>query len=147
MLKSFSYFKGIPTKVDVDKLIKHIGIPDVGKKILYEEINEILGIEKTNNRWFTVVTTWRKKLFRDHNVVLEAVPNQYFLCLSANERVSFASKKINTGKKIIFKGIRIAQSSDITGMDEESKKLYGHITSIPNKLRLARLTEAKDLPI
>lgn len=137
---------GLPTKMDVDSLLSEIGVPKPGDKIPYERIQQVIKISKDTYRWRTVVNSWRKRLFREHNIVLDSIINEGFEALNNNDRISFTAKKINSGTRMIMRAVNIAQTTDTNGLDEESLRNRNHYADIPRKLKLAFLTEPKDMP-
>ncbi len=136
----------IPTKVDVDRLIAAFGVPESGTKITYADISKTIGYEKDTFRWRTVTEAWRKKLYSHHNILFEAIRNDGFLCLNPNERIGWSVRKVATGKKSMMKGVNVCQSTDLNSLDDNNKELWRHISHIPNRLKMAELTESKEVP-
>lgn len=140
------YFGGLPTKIDVDKMVERFGVPAPGDKIAYEEIESLLMIQRGNGRWHSVTTAWRKKMWTEHNIVFEAIQNEGFLCLKSSERVGYSSRKIKSGRRLIMRGVKIIQATPDDELDDDMKRLHRHIMSIPGKLKAAEITESKTLP-
>lgn len=65
------FFGGVPTKMDVDKLMQHID-PEPGTSIPYDKIEELTGIGQTTNRFRTVTSRWRAQVFREKFVQVAA---------------------------------------------------------------------------
>src|SRR5688500_14685205 len=61
------FYGGIPTTPDVNKLTEAFD-PRGGISISYEEIEEIIGAKWPSNRFVTVVSRWRKLMFRERNI-------------------------------------------------------------------------------
>lgn len=134
------------TKIDVDKLLDVFGVPEPGKTIKYSEVEEALGIQKGQTRFRTVTVSWRKKLFRDHNVVIDTIKNVGFFALSSTDRVYHANKKAGFGSRMMMRASYIARKTDSASLGEEEKRLHEKLVSIPIRLRLAEKTAPKDLP-
>jgi len=145
-MKKDLLFQKTPTKIDVDKLIDVFGIPTPGDMVEYSDIEKSINVERNTHRWASIVTAWRKKLYRENNVLFEAVANKGYLCLDDKDRVSYGSRKVVGGRKAIMKGVNVVMATDTKNLDDETKELYNHIIAIPNRLKLASLTESKALP-
>lgn len=64
------FLGGTSTKPDVDLLM---GIEtSIGSYVPYEKIEEITGLKYRTPRWHTVVSAWRKRLFRERHLQTKA---------------------------------------------------------------------------
>jgi hypothetical protein len=61
---------GLSTELDVRKLLDRYGSPAEGTVIAYLDIATVIGHEYGSKRWWTVVSAWRRKLLREHNLCL-----------------------------------------------------------------------------
>lgn len=64
-----SWRDGLPTKPDVDMLLKAFPELKEGDQIPYEEVSAILGVDKGSNRFRTVTNRWRDRLVESGVVV------------------------------------------------------------------------------
>ena len=69
-------FGGIPTDIDVRRLQEKFGVPQPGESISYALISEVLGNSRTESRFWVVTGAWRRQLFRENNLVTEAIRNE-----------------------------------------------------------------------
>lgn len=69
----YPWDEGMPTKPDVDLLLKAYPELEPGDKIPYEEVEEKLGISRIDrrSRFVTVTNAWRKRLLEDSGIVIE----------------------------------------------------------------------------
>lgn len=98
--------EGLPTRPDVDLLLKTWPTPQIGDRFPYEAIERLLNISRTENRFRTVTTNWRKRLHEQFNIVVEAEAGEYFYVASADEIsartygvLKFVGRKANKHRK------------------------------------------------
>ena len=136
--KGSVYFKGIPTKVDVDRLVVKYGVPEEGTEISLREIAEVLAIEELSFRFKTVVSAWRRLLFRTHNVLMVGTGERTLVCADPETRVKTAVGKITHGRKSIGRGVVIAYQTDALRLTKDSKSVRNSIVGLnQKKLELA----------
>lgn len=99
----------MPTGVDVRKLIDTFGQLAEGFEITHEEIEAVIGVPRTSNRYRTVTYAWRNKLLRDHNRLLESVPGIGYRSLGPGERISSAVKGVQQGARKQLRAIRLSE--------------------------------------
>lgn len=85
------YFRGIPTDIDLKKLMEAFGSAKPGDMIAHEDVAATIGAEYGSNRYRTVVSRWRKAMFATCNLELEARIGVGYAVLNASERVRSAS--------------------------------------------------------
>ena len=56
------FSEGLPTRPDVDLLLKTWPEPKVGDRFAYEVIEQLLNLDRRDNRFRTVTTNWRKRM-------------------------------------------------------------------------------------
>lgn len=139
-------FNGLPTKIDVDKIIDRYGVPAEGQLIPYQDIADLISVRVDTGRFRTVTTAWRKRLFREYNVLVNVKTGEGFYRANDTDRVETASHKVTSGKKSIMKGSVIASTTDKTRLDDETRKVCDHLSVLPARLRLMELVSAKPLP-
>lgn len=76
---------GLPTRPDVDLLLRTWPEPKVGDVFPYEAIEKLLGISHGQARFRTVTTNWRKRLREQCGAVVEAKAGEAFYVASADE--------------------------------------------------------------
>jgi hypothetical protein len=81
-------FGGIPTEMDVRKLIDHFGVVDVGMLIPYEEVSRILGgLPYRSSRFGTIMAAWSRRLWKEHRRFVVRFQGEGMKVLTADERL------------------------------------------------------------
>jgi hypothetical protein len=146
MTKNYISFNGgISTEPEVNDLIEQIGIPVPGDQISYLRISEIIKVKKGTSRWSSVVSAWRKKLERQHNVILGAVPNEGYEVLSNSGRVNLGGKFFKESLRRMGRAVKVVTSTDRAGLSDDEVKAAEHIQKTGASLRLAAQTAARQL--
>ncbi len=131
------YFRGVPTKPDVDMLVRKYGVPAEGTVIGFVDIADCIGVPVDSSRFRTVVHSWRRLLIREHNVLLVAEGDKTFKAANPEERMRYASGKIAGGRKAIGRAIVVAHGTDAKRLTEASQKVRASICSMnETKMRL-----------
>lgn len=129
----------IPTKVDTDKLDATFGVPEIGTRITWEEIENVIGYERDTCRFKTIQAVWRKKLLSENNIYLNSIGlKQGLIAEDAKGRLSSSVKFVERGRKSIERGVMLATTTPKEQMDEEDEKTLMSLTSMSQSLlRLA----------
>ena len=140
--------RGIPTKLDVDKLLETFTQPKENDVIMWSEIEEATGLSKGQYRFNTVVNAWRTALERDFDILLYAIPGEGLAVADANTKIDLASRKIELNdkgkKKWVERTFRVkAHELDEVRRDTQSRIL----TAYGAMLKLTAATAPKRLPI
>ena len=140
--------RGIPTKLDVDKLLETFTQPKENDVIMWSEIEEATGLSKGQYRFKTVVNAWRTALERDFDILLYAIPGEGLAVADANTKIDLASRKIELNdkskKKWVERTFRVkAHELDEVRRDTQSRIL----TAYGAMLKLTAATAPKRLPL
>lgn len=135
----------VPTEPDVRKISEAIGVPEEGALIAKTEISDITGLEADTYRWKTVVTAWRKKLYREHNVVLVAVPREGYRVADPLARVMLSGSKLKSGLRHVKRAGDITGRTDQKRLSPQDRRAADHIVSVSAQIALTAATEAKKL--
>lgn len=138
-------FGGIPTDIDVRRLQEQFGIPKPGEVVSYAAISECIGNSKTESRFWSVTNAWRKQLFRENNLVTEAIRNEGFEFLDAHKRVGHSVGKFKQGLRRVSKASMVAASTDRRDLTPEENRVCDHIQNTGAQIRLAAATAARQL--
>ena len=138
-------FCGIPTKIDVDKLMELFARFKEGDIIPYSDVESIGSIVRNTSRYGSVVSAWRKRLMREKNALLIAVSNEGYRIAPPAERMTYSAAQTFQGRKRIMRGSAVASATDPSRLDESQRKLRDHLQALPARLRLAELTAPKQL--
>lgn len=79
------FSEGLPTRPDVDLLLKTWPQPKVGDRFEYEAIEKLLNISRRDTRFRTVTTNWRKRAYEQFGAVIEAETGEAFFVASADQ--------------------------------------------------------------
>lgn len=102
--------KGSPTDAEVRILEDCFGVPEAGSEVGHADIEGLLKLDRGSSRYGSVVAAWRKKLLRDHNVDMGAVPGVGFRSLRPDERISQAARDAGSGlQKVVRAASRAAR--------------------------------------
>lgn len=118
MANSKLYFGGIPTEIDIRKLRE--AYPDgsltVGRIINYTEVEALLRMKRTDNRWRTVTHRWRRLVEKESGVIVGTVDGEAFKVLDDHETLDTACGKLRTS-------VRCARRSLVLNTYVDRKKL------------------------
>ena len=137
---------GIPTKIDVDKLIERFGVPHEGQVITFEDLQEALpDLQFRSYRWNTVIAAWRKHLEKKHNVILGSKRGEGLVALPPEGRIDLATGKYSTGIKLTDRAAVLAIKTDRARLTPESKRTADFLRNAGAQIRLVVATAAKEL--
>jgi hypothetical protein len=80
----YPWNEGLPTKPDVDLLLKTWPSPKIGDRFEYDVIESLLGIAHTAPRFRTVTNQWRARLL-EQNLVCECETGTAFYIATADQ--------------------------------------------------------------
>lgn len=103
------FLGGMPTDIDVRKLVERFGEPAIGVEIEHHEVEDCLGLNRKSARFRSVTLAWRRRLLKDHNIHLAAQPSVGFRSLDPAERISTALAGVQSG---VRKQVRAVRGSD-----------------------------------
>ena len=140
--------RGIPTKLDVDKLLEIFTQPKENDVILWSEIEEATGLSKGQYRFKTVVNAWRTALERDFDILLYAIPGEGLAVADANTKIDIASRKIELNDKGKKKWVERTFRVKASNLDEVRRDTQSRIlTAYGAMLKLTAATAPKRLPL
>jgi len=140
--------RGIPTKLDVDKLLETFTQPKENDVIMWSEIEEATGLSKGQYRFNTVVNAWRTALERDFDILLYAIPGEGLAVADANTKIDLASRKIELNDKGKKKWVERTFRVKASNLDEVRRDTQSRIlTAYGAMLKLTAATAPKRLPI
>lgn len=138
---------GVPTEPDVRKLME--AFPDLhdGDKVSYKQAARLIGIDnyRTSMRFRTVTTAWRNRMFKQHNLLLVADPNEGWHVAEPYERVQYSGSKFRSGMRFTRRAGNLAARTDVTELDPEQQRARDHIVSVAGSVAAVAATAAKRL--
>jgi hypothetical protein len=136
---------GVPTQPEVESLIKRFGVPAVGTSILYVDIAATIGHPVRSNRYLAVVSRWRKRLFQQHNLLLDPIHGESYTVCNNSQRISHSTGKYKSGLRHIRRASEVAARTDTEGLLPDEMRARDHIVKTGNALQLAAATAARQL--
>jgi len=105
----------------------------------------VIGVSKESHRWGTVVTKWRKNLFKQHNVVMGPTYEHSYLVLNSERRVGYSVNKYNQGRRTVRRSAEVAESTNRKGLPPEMLHTLDHVVFVYSMFRQHSLTAARKL--
>jgi hypothetical protein len=106
------FASGVPTAPDVRKLHEQFGVPKEGTVVSNEELEECIRVDRKSFRFKTVFGSWRKRLAKDHNVLLVAIAGEGYKVADPTERINWCASKARHGRKAIVVAATVADATD-----------------------------------
>ena len=96
--KTFSWRDGMPTKPDVDALLKRWPEPNIGDRYEYETVAEVIGYEPGSQRFKTVTDAWRRRV-HEKGFVIECDPGAAFFVANADQITASTYSALNSSAR------------------------------------------------
>lgn len=143
MSESNLFLGGIPTDIELKALLDKFGAPDPGL-ISYSEIEQAVNVDRDTHRFRTIVTRWRKKLFRDYNIDTAAAKNEGIRILTEPERVDESESAFGRSAKGIVRAHVRVRSVRSETLDTRTLKKHEHLVRATLVATDAIKTAARD---
>ena len=138
MNKQSNYFRGLPTKIDVDKLYAAFGTPKEGDIIRMDDAAEKIGLDIKSNRFRTIMSCWRRNLFREHKLLSIGTGDGAIRIADPADRIDYATRKVKMGRRAIGVAVAVAYGTDTKRLTADLSKTRTDILDMNNsRLRLA----------
>lgn len=113
------FFGGLPTDIEVRKLIEHFAVP-AARLYPFRELAEACGHAwpQDRNRLKVVFTRWRKRLEHDYQLVSEGVPGEGIKVLAESERTQHGIRFARIGTKKSRRGLVRIMMTDAKKIDD-----------------------------
>lgn len=140
------FFAGLPTGPDVRKL--ETAFPDVlsmrGQVILHEQIEQILGHKRTESRYRTVFSAWRRKVERETGVVITGIGVAGgFRVLADGEQVSFGVRQRVSAARKIKRAWTVISAVDSNKLSAQESAVRDHEMRAAAKINAAMIEARK----
>ncbi len=124
---------GVPTKVDVDRLIDKFGVPTEGSLIAKSDIAKCINEREGSNRFNSVLSAWRKLLFREHNLLTVGDGAKNIRIAEPSERIDWAASRVASARRNVGRAVIVAHQTDAKRLCEDQRKVRDNITSMNAK--------------
>lgn len=132
---------GMPVRFDVERLMKEIDARP-GSRVAYEDVEKIVGADAKANRFSTVTSSWRNKLFRE-KLVQTKREGGYFHFLTADESHDDARRKfVHVGRAARKLALRV-ESIDVAELTGPRADVHGRLRREALALREAAAAGVK----
>jgi len=138
---------GLPTGPEVDKLIaKHpITVMVPGYTVPYTEAVNILKLDKRSQRYSTVVSAWRKRLYEQYNIFIGVSRGEGYVVLDGSGRVDTASRRVKQSVKRVVKAGTLARNTDRTALTPGELRIKEHLENMAGGIETLVATARKKL--
>lgn len=113
------YFGGVPTDLDVERIIREVNAQP-GASVAYSVLAGIIGAPIKSNRFRTVMTAYRKRIWRDHKLRIKAGGGE-FRFLTGGEALQEGRNDIHRVGRAAGRAHKNIIAIDETGLSQEQK--------------------------
>lgn len=136
---------GLPTELDVKRLVEKYGVPAEGVLIPHADIAACIGHPWKSVRYRTVIDAWRRKLRKEFNVDTTVEPSLGLYVLTPPERIVIGKRDSRAGlRKFRRGGARVAVTPD-DGLTAEQRQEREHAAAVVWRLYSSAARELKAL--
>jgi hypothetical protein len=129
----------------VIRLTEAFGKLKEGDTITKEEISGVIQEPAGGSRWRTVVSAWRRKLYRESNILLVAVPTVGYEVAPPMRRVDHGCSKWKHSMRAMAKSADVLARTDRARLTAEAARASDHVVMVTGAMTALAATEAKRL--
>jgi hypothetical protein len=121
--KQKQFFAGVPTDLDVKRLREKWPFDEmeIGDLIPYEDVEEVLGMDRKTYLFKTVTLTWRKKALNETPYVIGTERGVGFKVLNDSETADLSGNKLKYAAKSMRTSIFFAARVDTKNLTQEER--------------------------
>jgi len=138
---------GIPTAPDVDAILEKYRLTCPGDGVRHDQIESLLNIKRNTHRYRSIITAVKRRLERERNLILAAMPGIGFTVLDNNERVDAGSNKMHMAGRAARRAVVLANGATRTELDAEHQAKADHMVVVSATILGALRTQARELNI
>jgi hypothetical protein len=144
--KAELYFDGLPTSPEIGRILERFPVESLkeGAKIPRCEIAEICQCEEGSNRHNTVEGAFRRRMFRDHNIMF-ARRDGMLTVLDPKGRVGYAGWRQTCGVRMVKRGGKLIHATDLRRLDGETRSVAEKRMMLAAAVSQADRVKAKQL--
>lgn len=141
------YFGGIPTEPDVKKLRAAYPQPKDGDIIPYEDVEELLAVNRKTQRarWCAITNRWRKLHEHETGQVIGVEPAVGFKALLDDEKLNAGVGKVRHVYKTVRRARVLVGLTNPAKLTAEDRRRMDHLTNRVAMLEGAAATRAKEI--
>lgn len=132
---------GIPTDPDVKKLMTALGTIQPGLIVRHDDIEGILKLKRGTPRYRTVVAAWRRRMFNEQNIDMDAISGLGFRVLKPFERVTSSTRDFRQGVRKIGKSVRRIVAAPL---EELSTREQATVENVQRRMQATLATAQAD---
>ena len=137
--------KGEPTKTGVEALRAAFPPPlTVGREIMHEEFESVIGLKRTSFRFKSIFIAWRKAMEDEVGAYLHPIHGRGYRVADSSEKVEHAVAGLETASRKVRKSEKEALSASVLELTEEERKVRDSVLVRAGKLALALATQPKE---
>lgn len=142
---------GRPCDPQVRTLMESIGNAlQPGMDVLHEQIEGAIGEKRASNRYKTLVSVWRKRLFREKGLHTTALNGVGFHVCKGDERIEDARRDMKRSARVLASGVVKAEMSPLEELSESGRRqreyMITHVAARVQALRRDRTEMVLVLP-
>jgi len=137
---SNGFCRGVPTDLDVRRLMDHFRTLHQGQEIPYEEVAQILGITKGTHRWASITTAWRKRVLAEQHLVIGCDPGVGYVILDDPSKADMSARKLKSGIRSCRRSVRVGALVDHSRLTPEQIERATHTNRVATAI-LSTATE------
>jgi hypothetical protein len=124
---------GVPTEPDVKRLLE--AFPDIkpGDTVRYTDVAAIIQVDPKSSRFRSVTFTWRKRLYRDKNLLFTCDRGLGFRAYTPMERSSAGTKEVDHK----LRGV-VRASTDVVDRVDTTKMSEAELATHTHRVRVLR---------
>lgn len=148
-MKRGVYFGGVPTDIDIKKIREFYEESDLapGRIIPYDEVAELLKINKNSFRFRTVTNRWRKIVENETNIIIGTEPGEGFKVLTESEKAELSGSKLRSAGRFARRSYVVGNRIDRRALTEDEARMLDHKIAVSAKvLAAAQLRQNLTLP-
>jgi len=140
------YKNGLPYAPDIRRLDDAFPTPEEGQVLRYEQFEEVLNYSRVETRFRTVISSWRRTLWRTRNIDTEAVPSVGIKILEPADRVKIREKDMILKARLLGRTRQRFASAPRERLNVEGQQRYDHVMLYTGRVQQAIDDAKKALP-
>jgi hypothetical protein len=130
------FFGGLPTGMDVKRLRERW--PDAkmqpGDRMLYSDVEEIIGAKYRSTRFKSVTDQWRKVVERESNIIIGTEAATAFVVLNESEKLDMSGQKLRMAGRAARRSWVVGSRIDRKQLSCEEARRLDHNVSVTAKI-------------